>query len=131
MDADSAFVLRFAQALYSVGYQNCGTQETTLLGWVAKDYSGDFKSHYFNSEIIKKIKDINRVRTFTPSAPVKWVSSNETAGEFLVLGTMVSQGGLAGQMPWTSNKAVKARIQVIHDAAGKPLVRKIDETISE
>ncbi len=130
MEADKDFVLNFAQALYSIGYQNYQDRETTLLGWVTKDYAGDLKGHYFNPYILKNMEGIHRTKAFTPDAPVKWISSNETAEEFMISGTIVGQGGWNGQ---SSNftKTVKAKIQIIHDPQGKCLVKKIGETITE
>ena len=130
MDKDEAFVLKFAQALYSIGYLNYETQETTLLGWVTKDYAGDLKGHYFNPYILKNMVSIHRTRTFTADSPVKWVSSNETTGEFTVSGTITGQGEWNGQ-PSNSIKHVKARFDIIHDPQGKALVKKISEETTE
>jgi hypothetical protein len=130
MDADKAFILNFAQALYSIGYQNYQERETTLLGWVTKDYAGDLKGHYFNPYVLKNMESIHRIKTFTPDGPVKWISSNETTEEFTVSGTITLQGGWSGQSS-NSTKTVTAHIQIIHDATGKILVKKINEQISE
>jgi hypothetical protein len=62
---------------------------------------------------------------------VKWAFTNETAEEFIVMGTIVSQGGLNGRMSWTTTKHVKTSFDVIHDTQGKALVKKINEEISD
>jgi hypothetical protein len=129
-DTDSAFVLKFAQTLYSIGYLNYDTQEATLLGWVTKDYAGDLKGHYFNPYVRKNMESLHRIKTFTPDGPVKWVSSNETTEEFMISGTIVGQGGWNGQAS-NYTKTVKAHIQIIHDPSGKILVKNIKEEISE
>jgi hypothetical protein len=129
-DAESDFVLRFAQALYSIGYQNYQDRETTLLGWVTQDYAGDLKNHYFNPYVLKNMESLHRIKTFTPDGPMKWVFSNETTEEFTVSGTITLQGGWNGQAS-NYNKTVKTHIQIIHDVGGKCLVKKIDEQISE
>jgi hypothetical protein len=128
--ADSAFVLKFAEALYSIGYLNYATQETALLGWVTKDYAGDLKGHYFNPYVRKNMESLHRIKTFTPDGPVKWISSNETTEEFMVSGTITGQGEWNGQ-PSNSIKHVKARIEIIHDTSGKILVKKISEEITD
>jgi len=130
MDDDKAFVLKFAEALYSIGYLNYQDRETTLLGWVTKDEAGDLKGHYFNPYVLKNMVSIHRTKAFTPDGPVKWVSSNETMEEFMVSGTIVGQGGWNGQGS-NFTKTVKAHIQIIRDTAGKCLVKKINEEISE
>jgi hypothetical protein len=109
---------------------NYETQETTLLGWVTKDYAGDLKGHYFNPYILKNMVSIHRTRTFTADSPVKWVSSNETTGEFTVSGTITGQGEWNGQ-PSNSIKHVKARFDIIHDPQGKALVKKISEETTD
>jgi hypothetical protein len=130
MDVDKAFVLNFAQALYSIGYLNYQDRETTLLGWVTKDYAGDLKGHYFNPYVLKNMESIHRTRTFTPDAPVKWISSNEMSEEFIVSGTINLQGAWNGQAS-NSTKTVTAHIQVIHDLKGNPVVKKINEQLSD
>jgi hypothetical protein len=129
--ADKAFVLKFAQALYSIGYLNYQDREATLLGWTTKDYAGDIKGHYFSNYTLENMKSIHRTRTFTPDAPVKWLFSDETTEEFMVSGTITLQGGMNTMMPMTSTKTVTAHIQIIHDLAGKPLVKKINEQMSD
>jgi hypothetical protein len=96
-----------------------------------KDYAGDLKGHYFNPYVLKNMVSIHRTRAFTPDAPVKWIFSNETTEEFMVSGTITLQGGMNTMMSMTSTKTVTAHIQIIHDLAGKPLVKKIDEQVSE
>jgi len=128
--SDTDFVLKFATALYSIGYQNYQTQETTLLNWVTKDCAGDLKGHYFNPYILKNMVSIHRTKTFTTDGPVKWVSSNETTVEFMVSGTIAGQGEWNGQ-PSNSVKHVKARFDIIHDTQGKALVNKISEEMTE
>jgi hypothetical protein len=128
-DMDSAFVLKFAQALYSIGYLNYQDRETTLLGWVTKDFAGDLKGHYFNPYVLKNMESIHRTKTFTPDGPVKWVFSNETTEEFMVSGTIDLQGGWNGQGS-NSTKQVTARIDIIHDTQGQALVKEIKETIT-
>jgi hypothetical protein len=130
IESDSDFVLNFAQALYSIGYQNYQDRETTLLGWVTKDYTGDLKGHYFNPYVLKNMISIQRTKAFTPDAPVKWVFSNETTEEFIVSGTIVGQAGWNGQ-GLNFTKKVKSHIQIIHDLSGKILVKNINEHMSD
>jgi hypothetical protein len=131
MDADKAFVLKFAEALYSIGYLNYQNRETTLLGWVLKDYSGDLKSHYFSPYMLENMKSIHRTRSFTPTAPVKWIYSDDTTEEFIISGTINLQGGINPLMPLTSTKTVTAHIRITHDLSGKPLVKNINEQMSD
>jgi hypothetical protein len=130
-DADAAFVLKFAQSLYSIGYQNYQDRETTLLGWVTKEYAGDLKGHYFNPYVLKNMESIHRTKTFTPDSPVKWVFSNETTEEFMISGTITLQGGMNTMMSMTSTKHVKASFDVVHDPQGKAFVKKINDEISD
>jgi hypothetical protein len=131
VQADKVFVLKFAQALYSIGYLNYQDRETTLLGWVTKDYAGDLKGHYFSPYTLENMKSIHRIRTFTPTAPVKWIYSDATTEEFIISGAINLQGGLNPMMPLTSTKTVTAHIRITHDLSGKPLVKNINEQLSD